>query len=109
MQIKQGESRKVSGAHLEGICREARILAGDVMSVARSEILHSNRLSDLSIECVEDLRARRLLIDVAECVEVPIVVIPKSSWGVGAARRLLFQHALGLIRGRVINPRTRLQ
>lgn len=78
MKIEKSKAREVSRAHLENIGWEPRIGAADVFSVAWREILHSNRLRDLAIECVEDLRAGGLLVDVAKCVEVPIVVVPKG-------------------------------
>ena len=86
LKVGQGKRRKVSSAHVEGIRREARIAAGDVMSVTRPEILHADGLSDLAAEGVEDFGARGLLIDVAEGIEVPVVVIPESAGGTGAAR-----------------------
>src|SRR5580693_3286908 len=77
MKVKQGKARKVSCAHIEWVCWEARIRAGEITSVVRLEILHANRLRDLPIESLEDLSACRLLVDVAERIEVPVVVIPK--------------------------------
>jgi hypothetical protein len=109
MNIKQGKTRKVSRAHVEDVCREPRIGTGDVMSIARCEILHSDRLCDLPIERVEDLPARRCLIDVAERIEIPIVVIPKGARGMGAAPRSLLGHTLGLVGSWMVNARTRLE
>src|SRR5271156_2326614 len=103
MKVKQGKTGKVSSAHVEEIGREARICDGDVMPVARPEILHSDGLCNLPIERVKDLCARRRFIDEAESVEVPVVVVPESAGSVGAARRPLLRHALGLVGGRMID------
>src|SRR5580704_13980285 len=109
MKVKQGKARKVSCAHIEWVCWEARIRAGEITSVVRLEILHANRLRDLPIESLEDLRACRLLVDVAERIEVPVVVIPKRARGMGAARRSLLRHTLRLVDRRMIDPRARLE
>src|ERR1700733_5781624 len=109
MKEKQGKTRKVPRAHVEWICWEARIRAGEVMPVLRSEVLHSDGLRNLSIECIEDRRACRLLVDVTERIEVPVVVIPKRARCMGAARRSLLRHTLRLIDGRMINARARLK
>src|ERR1700684_1173308 len=66
VKIKQGKARKVPRAHVKRICREACIPAANVMPVAWFEILHADGLRNLPVECIEDLSACRLLVDVAE-------------------------------------------
>src|SRR5580693_4797074 len=109
MKIKQRKTGKVSSTHVEKIGREARICAGNVMPVARPEILHSYGLCNLAIERLEDLCARRRFINVAERVEVPVVVVPESAGSVGAALRPLLRHALGLVGSWMIDARARFQ
>src|SRR5580700_2345386 len=97
MKVEQDETRQVANAHLERIGREARIGSGE--NVRPSKVLHANGLSDLAVEGVECLLASGLLVNVAQSVEVPVVVIPKGA-GAGcmrAACRLFFFHPFGLV------------
>ncbi len=87
MQGEHGKARKIPRAHIEEIGRKARIGARDVKTVARAEILHPNGLRNLPVERVEDLLARRSFIDVAEGIEVPVVVVPEGAWNMGAPRQ----------------------
>src|SRR5580704_17187068 len=87
MEVKQSEAREVSRADVEQIRGEMGIGTGDIAAVVRGEVLHSDRLSNLVVERVENICSRGLFEDVAERVEVPVVVIPEGSVRMRAARR----------------------
>src|SRR5262249_19336612 len=70
-----------------------RFVAGSVLSVGYDEILHLNGISNTRCEGREDAGARRLQVDRAERVEVPIVVVPMGAvWMAAAWRPLRCQH-----------------
>jgi hypothetical protein len=56
------------------------------LAVGRLIILHADRPSDLALEGVEDRRARRVLVDRPEAVEIPIIVVPEGPPGLWLKR-----------------------
>src|ERR1039457_1496587 len=103
MKEEQTKPRKIPGARIKYIRRKPRIPAADVFAVAWFEVLHSNWLRNSAVKRVAYSFSRRLLVDEAQGVEVPVVVVPESAWSVGTARRLLLLHALGIVNGWMVD------
>lgn len=86
-QIEQRKPRQITCAHADWIGRVDRSLTAKVAAILRPIVLHVDRLGDLLVERIEDAGAGRVLIDRAEHVEAPIVVVPEGAGRVAAARR----------------------
>src|SRR5262249_44001307 len=82
---------------------------GHVLTVGWTIILHADWAGDLALEGIEDRRTHSMFIDGAECVEIPIVVVPEASGLVTEARRALRRHASRLVECRMVDTRPRSQ
>src|SRR5439155_11508778 len=108
VKIEQRETGEVARAHLERIGRIDRVRAGDIFAVGRSVVLHADRPGDLALEGVEDRRAGGMLVDRAERVEVPVVVVPEGARLVTEARRAARRHRRRLEERGVVDTGARL-
>ena len=109
VEVEQGEAGKIAGAHADGIGRVDRCRAREVLAVGRPVVLHADRPGNLALEGIEDRGAHRMLIDRAERVEIPVVVVPEAARLVAAAARALRRHRRRFIEGGVIDARARHQ
>ena len=109
VEIEQREPREVPRAHAHGISGVYRGFTANIFAILEPVVLHADRLCDLLIECLEDAGARRLLVDRAERVEVPIVVVPEAAGRVAAARRPRLGHVGRLVKRGVVDAGTRLE
>src|SRR5712691_4248564 len=109
MEVEQREASKVAGAHADGIGRIDRIFPREIFTVRWAIVLHADRLGDLAVERVEHRRACPLQVDRAECVEVPVVVIPERARRMTAADGPFRRHGWRFVEGGMIDSRARLQ
>ena len=108
VQVEQREASEIARGHAHGVGGIAGFLYADVGAVLGTEVLHADGRANLVGEALVDGSADRFLVDGAEGVEVPVVVVPEGAGGMAAALGPLLFHAGGLICGDVVDAAARL-
>ena len=107
--IQQREPGEVTRAHADRIRTVDRGGAGEIFTVLRPIVLHFDRPRDLLLQRIINSHARGMLVNRAERVKIPVIIVPERTGGMTTARRARRRHCFCFIQRGMINPRARLQ
>src|SRR5581483_1115799 len=95
-QIQQAKSRQVASADFKHVASVNRKWTTDVVHIARLVILHADWFCNSLVKSVADFKSSFLLENRAQCVKVPVVVIPECARSMATARWPQLFHRGGL-------------